>query len=216
MHGLKIFSNYFMPKNHKINLNNFILDNLQYFMEKDDALFWSKENFLSWSDFQADSNPSAFEDASSKIKFHFTWTVDSEMKTGKVYYEIKNIHLSTYFLRHLSWVRRGQNSPNLLKHEQGHFDLAELSRIDIEEKIQNSFYNKKFLTRGKNEEEQKQFAREDSGMMISKELEKWNQYLSQKREEYGRNTEFGLNLKSQQEYNTKFDELRKKISLSEQ
>ena len=177
-------------------------------MEKDDALLWSRNYFLNWSDFQADSNPSAFEDSSSEIKFHYTWTVDSEMENGKVYYEIKNIHLSTYFLRHLSWVRRGQNSLNLLKHEQGHFDLAELSRFGIEEHVQNSFHNKKFLSRGKNDEEQKQSAREDSGMMISKELEKWNLYLSKKREEYDRETEFGLNIKSQQEYDNKFAELR--------
>ena len=156
----------------------------QSFMEKDDALLWSKEYFLKWSDFKAFSNHAAFEDSSSQIKFHYTWKVTSEMKNEKVYYEIFDIKLFTYFLRHLSWVREGKDSMDLLKHEQGHFDLAEMNRSMMEKDIQNSFYKKEFLARGKNEEQNKQFAREDSGMMISKKLDTWKINFFKKREEY--------------------------------
>ncbi len=178
-------------------------------MENSDVITWSKEYFLNWSDFKAESNPSAFEDSSSYIKYHQTWTVNSEIFDGQIYFQIKDIQLYTQFLRHLSWVREKQSSSELLKHEQGHFDLAELLRPIFTEKIQNELINKKFPTFGKNDEQRKQFARRDSNLMIAKELEKCSYDLSQKRRKYDEDTELGQNVKKQKEHDEKFDELRK-------
>jgi hypothetical protein len=178
-------------------------------MENDDMLSWSKDYFLNWSDFKAESNPSTFEDSSSHIKFHYTWIVNSTISDGKICFLIDDIKLTTQFLRHLSWVREKQSSADLLKHEQGHFDLAESLRPMITEKIQNKFEDKKFPTRGQNDEQRKQFAREDSGLMIVKELEKWYLDFSQKRKTYDEETEFGHNREKQKEYDEQFDKLRK-------
>ena len=177
-------------------------------MEDKDIITWSKDYFLNRSDFKAQSNPSSFEDSSSHVKYHHTWTVNSEMVDGVIYFLIDDIKLSTRFFRHLSWVRENQASLELLKHEQGHFDLAESLRPIITEEIQKKFKDKKFTTRGKNDEQRKQFAREDSKLMISKELEKWLNDLSQKRMKYDDETEFGHNLNKQNEYDKKFNELR--------
>ena len=178
-------------------------------MENDDILMWSKDYLLKWSDFKASSNTSAFEDSSSQIKFHCTWTVKSTIHDGKIYFEIDDIKLSAQFLRHLSWVREGQESSHLLKHEQGHFDLAEMTRSEITERIQNKFYTKKFSTRGQNEEQRKQFAREDSGIMIAGELEKNYLDFSQKRITYDEETDFGNNKIKQKEHDEKFNEFKK-------
>ncbi len=177
-------------------------------MENDDIISWSKDYFLKWSDFQAESNPSSFEDSSCHIKYHHTWTVNSEMVDEKIYFLINDIKLSTQFLRHLSWVRENQTSSDLLKHEQGHFDLAELLRPTITEKIQTEFKDKKFPTRGKNDEQQKQFAREQSGLMIAKELEKWSNCFTQQKTKYDEETEFGRNSDKQKEHDKKFNVLR--------
>ena len=123
--------------------------------------------------------------------------------------EIDDIKLYAQFLRHLSWVREGQESDHLLKHEQGHFDLAEMARSEITEKIQNKLYDKKFSTRGQNEEQRKQFAREDSGIMIARELEKNYLDFSQKRTTYDEETDFGNNKIKQKEHDEKFDEFKK-------
>ena len=179
-------------------------------MENDDILLWSKDYFLKWSDFKASSNPSAFEDSSSCIKFHYIWMVNSTVHEDKIYFEIYDIKLHTQFLRHLSWVRKGQSSMDLLKHEQGHFDLTEMERSSITEKIQKKFHARKFPTIGQNEEQQKQFAREQSGIMIAKELEKLFLDLIQKRKKYDEDTEFGHNKIIQNEYDLKFDSFRKK------
>ncbi len=178
-------------------------------MENDDIISWTKDYFLDWSDFMAESSPSKFEDSSSKIKYHHTWTVHSEISNGEIYFLIDAIKLSAQFLRHLSWVREKQASLELLKHEQGHFDLAEFLRPKITEKIQNEFKDKKFPTRGQNDDQRKQFAREDSGLMLAKELERWSYDFSQKRIKYDEETEFGHNLNKQKEYDEKFNELRK-------
>jgi len=76
------------------------------------------------------------------------------------------------------------------------------------EKLQNKFYKKQFPTRGKNEEKSKQFAKEDSGKMIAIEVEKLDEILSQRRQEYDEQTNFGQNLERQSEYNLIFDKLR--------
>ena len=149
-------------------------------MEDNDVITWSKNYFLKWSDFTADPNHSTFEDSSSNIKYHHTWTVRSEMADGKIFYLIERINITTLFFRHLSWVRKQNSSDNLLNHEQGHFDLAESIKPKIIQNIENKFRDKTFPTRGQNEEQRKQFAREDSGIMISAELEKWHKILSEK------------------------------------
>jgi hypothetical protein len=178
-------------------------------MENDDIISWSKDYSLEWSDFKAQPNSSSFEDSSSYIKFHQTWTVHSDISEGEIYFLIDDIKLSAQFLRHLSWVRGKQDSLELLKHEQGHFDLAESLRPIITEKIQNEFKDKKFPTQGQNDAQRKQFAREKSGLMIAKELEKWSFDFSQKRIKYDEETEFGHNLEKQKEYDIKFNELRR-------
>jgi hypothetical protein len=105
-------------------------------------------------------------------------------------------------------TRLSQATDSLLKHEQGHFDLAELVKRENLEKLKNKFYEKQFSTRGKNEDQRKQFAREDSGKMIADEVQRLEVILSQRRKEYDEQTNFGQNLEKQSEYNSIFDKLK--------
>ena len=172
------------------------------------VVVWSNDCTLTWSDFKAEYNPATYEDSHCVIKYHFTWTVNSEKTAEQISFFIENIQISTEFHSLLSWVRPFQNSDNLLKHAQGHFDLGELVKRENLEKLQNNFYGKQFPTRGKNKDQQKQFAKEDSGRMIVKEIEKLEQLLSEKRKEYDEQTDFGQNLEKQSEHNELFDKLR--------
>ena len=177
-------------------------------MSEINVIVWSKDFFLRWSDFSAVSNTAAFEDSHSVIKYRHTWTVNSEEIGSQIIFFIENIQLSVEFYPDLSWVRTLQTNDNLLKHEQGHFDLAELVKRENLEKLQNKFHKKEFLTRGKNEDQQKQFAKEDSGKLIVMEVEKLEEILSKRRQEYDEQTNFGQNLEKQSEYNSIFDRLR--------
>ncbi len=172
------------------------------------VLVWSNDFFLRWSDFNAESNPATFEDSHSIIKYRHTWTINSDEIESQIIFFIKNIQISVEFYPDLSWVRTLQTNDDLLKHEQGHFDLAELIKRENLEKLQNKFYQKQFPTRGKNEDQRKQFAKEDSGRMIAIEVYKLEEILSQRRQEYDEQTNFGQNLEKQSEYNSIFDKLR--------
>ena len=177
-------------------------------MSENYVVVWLKDSFLKWTDFEAESNPAVFEDSHSVIKYRYEWTVNSDEMENQILFFIENIQLFVEFHPLLSWVRFSQTSDDLLKHEQGHFDLAELIKRENLEKLQNKFYEKRFPTRGKNEEQQKQFAKEDSGKMIAEEVKKLEEILFQRRQEYDDQTTFGQNLEKQSEYDLTFDKLR--------
>ena len=172
------------------------------------VLEWNNDFFLKWSDFEAESNPAVFEDSHSTIKDRFTWIVSSEKIDDQIMFLIDDIRLFVEFHPLLSWVRPFQSNDDLLKHEQGIFDLAELVKRENLKLLQDIFYGKRFPTRGKNEPQQKQFAKEDSGKMIAKEVEKLEKIFEKKRHEYTEQTNFGQNQEKQSEYNLMFEKLR--------
>ena len=177
-------------------------------MSENDIVSWSKDSFLKWSNFKAEPHHGSFADAHSVIKYRFTWTVNSEKMGSQIVFLIENLRILVEFHSMLSWVRSSQANEQLLKHEQGHFDLAELVKRENEEKLQRQFYNKTYPTRGQNEEQRKQFAKDDSGKMFAQEIEKLELYLEQRRQDYDKQTEYGQNLEKQQEYNNVFTKLR--------
>ena len=174
-------------------------------MSLNDVVFWSSDYCLNWSDFRAESNPAIYEDSHSFIKYGFTWMVDSDKLNENVVFLINDIKISVEFHPLLSWVRESELTDNLLHHEQGHFDLAEMLKRDYEKILKNKFYDKSFPTRGQNEPQQKQFAKEDSGRMISNEIDKLTKILSSKRDEYDVETDFGKKLEIQSKYDKLFE-----------
>ena len=176
-------------------------------MSLNDVVFWSSDYCLNWSDFRAESNPAIYEDSHSFIKYGFTWMVDSDKLNENVVFLINDIKISVEFHPLLSWVRESELTDNLLHHEQGHFDLAEMLKRDYEKILKNKFYDKSFPTRGQNEPQQKQFAKEDSGRMISNEIDKLTKILSSKRDEYDVETDFGKKLEIQSKYDELFETL---------
>ena len=177
-------------------------------MGENDIVNWSKEKSLSWSDFKAEANLGAYEDSHSFINYHYTWTVTSDNVGPQIVFFIEDIKIFTQFHCVLSWVRPNHANPQLLKHEQGHFDLAELIKLQYLRDLQNTFKGKHYPTRGKNDEQRKQFAKEDSGKMIVAKIEKLEKILLEKRKEYDEETDFGSNQKMQSEYDDVFSKLR--------
>ena len=170
-------------------------------------VIWSSNYRLKWSDFKAESNPAIFEDSHSVIKYGFTWVVNSEKLNDEIVFLIDKIEISVEFHPLLSWVRNSESTDSLLMHEQGHFDLAEMIKRDYEKILKNKFYDKVFPTRGQNEAQEKQFAKEDSSKMISIEIDKLSEILRKKRNEYDIETEYGKNYLNQ----NKYDDIFKKI-----
>ena len=120
----------------------------------------------------------------------------------------KNIQVSVEFCPLLSSVRSSETNDQLLKYEQGRFDLAELVRREHISDLQTKFEGKSFPTRGKNEEQRKQFAKEDSGKMIAQEIEQLQQILEKRLQEYDETTDYGHDSEKQSEYALKFEQLK--------
>ena len=121
---------------------------------------------------------------------------------------IKNIQVSVEFCPLLSSIRPSETSDQLLKYEQGRFDMAELVKRENIFDLQTKFEGKKFPTRGKNEDQRKQLAKEDSGKMIAKEIEQLQKILDNRLEEYDETTDYGNNAEKQSEYALKFQKLK--------
>ena len=177
-------------------------------MAQDNVIGWTQDTHLTWPDFKAESNPSVFEDAHTVIKYRFTWTVNSERIDDKIMFLIEDIRIFTEFYPLLSWVRYAESDDKLLKHEQGIFDLAELVKQENTERLQKEFHHKYFQTRGQNQEQRKQFAKEDSGKMIAKQVEQIEELFKQRRITYQTKTNFGQNQVLQSEYDAIFERLR--------
>ena len=178
-------------------------------MIEKEVIHWSNDIQLNVSNFMAEPNPGIFEDSHSVIKYGFTWVVNSEQLNDQVVFSVENIQLSVEFNPLLSWIRMSEFNEGLLKHEQGHFDLAEIIKRKYQKIFENEFYGKKFPTRGQNDAQRKQYAKEDSGKMISLKVEKLNLYLKEKRDEYDQETDFGKNIPEQKKYDEIFNKLRK-------
>ena len=170
-------------------------------------VIWSSDYRLKWSDFKAESNPAIFEDSHSVIKYGFTWVVNSEKLNDEIVFLIDKIEISVEFHPLLSWVRNSESTDSLLMHEQGHFDLAEMIKRNHDKVFATKFNGKVFPTRGQNDAQRKQFAKEDSGRMLPNEVSTLSNILSKKREEYDVETDFGKNLVMQSKYDEVFKNL---------
>jgi hypothetical protein len=83
-----------------------------------DSITWAANRKLTWADFKSpanEGNPFAAITYES-ISYSYTWRNNT-----------LNLQTRTFFVPCLSWTKH-RDSENLLLHEQGHFDIAELFR----------------------------------------------------------------------------------------
>jgi len=176
-------------------------------MSENLILDWTLGCSLKWSDFKAEPNPAVYEDSHSVVKYRFTWTVNSDIVDEKIMFLIDNIAIFVEFHPLLSWIR-SESDNMLLLHEQGCFDLAELVKRENFKNLQDKFYSRYYPTRGQNDEQRKQFAKEDSGKMIASEIEKLQKLYDEKCRKYQEDTNFGQNIVEQTKYDLIFKQLR--------
>ena len=88
-------------------------------LAQDSKIPWTQSVKLTWSDFEAPVDASSEFYAWTQYYFNYNYKWDGE---GKV-----TVNVKTSFVKNQSWRNTSKSlSPVLLKHEQGHFDLAEV------------------------------------------------------------------------------------------
>jgi hypothetical protein len=92
--------------------------------ESDRYILWDEDRKLSWDDFQGIVNHSSHADAATAINIKAKPFIQKK----RIFYVV-----DAYFIPKQSWCRA--KSENLLRHEQLHFDIAELYARKARKKI---------------------------------------------------------------------------------
>ena len=85
------------------------------------------ERLLTWDDFKgrADKSSSYYAETHWELSFgKISFRSDQEIP-------LKDLVLTLHFNEKKSWVIKGKETPELLKHEQGHFDIGRLCQLEI-------------------------------------------------------------------------------------
>jgi hypothetical protein len=175
------------------------------------VIIWKKAQILKWSDFKKKPDPDAKASASSAIGFESKPLIE-HIKTGsKFKFKIKDMQLHAVFLPDFSWVMKNvseKRSTLLLKHEQGHFDLAEEITRKTRIKTTKRFENRAFIVNRKNEDE----AKKDAIFQVTKKRKeidrKLQKELKSQETKYDDKTNHGLIIEYQERYNKRFEKLR--------
>ena len=94
---------------------------------------------LKWSDFTGtpDDNSSYFANTYWKTGFSYTNVKpDGDVAT------LENFQFNLELDPQRSWVKEGKQTDDLLKHEQGHFNIALLCRKEVLQKMTNAKFSK--------------------------------------------------------------------------
>jgi hypothetical protein len=89
--------------------------------------FWNEAPQLTWGDFKMAPPPNQKFSAKTWVGFD----VSGRCVGGRFFFDV-----STFFNRDSSWVKPVKGIDKLLRHEQGHFDLAEISARELRRSLQ--------------------------------------------------------------------------------
>jgi hypothetical protein len=152
--------------------------------ENDSIIIWNKERKINWGDFKSANKINSYENAKAVI----AWSVAIFPKKINCI-NIHNAVLIAKMNKKKSWVREG--SDYLLTHEQIHFDIAELFARKIRKELDRMLYT-------------------DMNCNIEEFFMIYKNYtddLKQYQILYDNETNHGLNVNAQLEWNDKIREM---------
>jgi hypothetical protein len=175
------------------------------------VIIWNKTQILKWSDFKKKPDSKDTASASAAIGFESRPSIE-HIKTGnKFKFKIKDMQFNAVFIPDLSWVTKNISTKNrisLLKHEQGHFDLAEEITRKTRTSTTDRFHNISLIINEKNHDDAKKYAILQV-IKIRKEIEgKLKKEFRKQETKYDDKTNHGLIKNHQNKYNKRFEKLR--------
>ena len=114
----------------------FICSTMSSAYSQENFITWNDKNQLQWIDFNGPAKDSSNYDAESfaEVRYSYTFNNFSDFK----------FEVNATFNRNTSWYRREAQSTSLLKHEQLHFDIAELFAKKLKAEFENFSYTANF------------------------------------------------------------------------
>ena len=147
------------------------------------------ERMLVWNDFTGTPDQTSSYFASTYWNLNYKY---SGVKMDADTVSLKGLELTLQFDGTRSWLKEGKATDDLLKHEQGHFDIGKLCQLEILVIVKTTvFYKADFKTQLKTifnntMEKYKALGRkydEETNHSINKEKqEEWNNFLLKEKE----------------------------------
>jgi hypothetical protein len=155
------------------------------FREGSDTISYKSKTILTWNDFKGSVPARSSAAANSAVGFKFDVKVDGDDESINL-----NVTVAAFFVKSKSWVKSQHATDYILKHEQGHFDLA---RVGVQ-------LLKKYV-------EQQKFTKNNYTRLLEAAYEKaWNEYI-QLQEDYDEETNHSIHHEAQKNWNKKIEQL---------
>lgn len=99
-----------------------------------DAISWSADRPLVWSDFRGPVDPSAAPNTAATTAVSLNWMYSYRLERGRrrCVFEITEISNDARFHPDDSWAHPEHRTDIILEHEQGHFDLAQVHKLMLD------------------------------------------------------------------------------------
>ena len=177
-------------------------------------LLWEKERPLEWSDFKGEPVKGDLINACTYTWIRPTFTIVWVDDPSEPYFYLKNFRTEAYFVIYDSWVMPRVLEENIetqerrLKHEQGHFDLAEEHAQKFTQTLNAQLLGKEFPTNGTTTSERYSNDQKTAWQMVSNITEILYDEWSKDSLAYDKEVDVYWKVQIQNEYNKRFDKLR--------
>jgi hypothetical protein len=165
-----------------------------------DEILWSAERPLAWEDFQGrvKDGGNDLRVATAATSIGWSYAYRTEWSNSECSFRVTDIESSAKFATSDSWVKAGHRTPDVLAHEQGHFDIAEIYRRKFDAEAQASLAAGS--CRGQRRNRVSRFVEREIEGLVGAVFERvWTEYR-ESQDRYDLETEHGLDARSQAEW----------------
>jgi len=168
---------------------------------------------LQWSDFRVTSKvPSKLSKGQGccTSAISLDWTIEF-LDESQTKFKFTDIETKAFFVKEKSWQKPWvpfSLKDELLKHEQGHFDLCESGARNLKTLVEKKIGARTFSCKGKTIEELENNSQKRAQKITDKIRQGFHKKYFLEQINYDKFTNHGDNRKKQAEYNEKFWKLR--------
>ena len=171
-------------------------------------IYWDHKIELKLENFQGEPDPNDPHDARTRSELEYYFANKNTKSKSRNKIKIVKIQVNAYFVPSQSWIRKEKlndtNLPIILKHEQGHFDIAQQVSQNIQVKMNNTFQNRILTCNGETNEEKSNSVKP----LLQKKFDELAKEAKRLNQKYDSETNFGTNIPIQNWYNNRFSKFR--------
>jgi len=163
-----------------------------------EAIEWRSDRPLSWDDFEAavPRNAEAVRVASTASSLAWSYAYEIEWSQRGCSYSIVKLDSVARFLPDRSWVRPGHRTDEILEHEQGHFDIAQIYNEQFKAATRN-LVGSAMKCNGQSERKAARLVESEIARLVGGTYEEvWRQYQL-RQESYDSETRHGIDREAQ-------------------